>query len=251
MLDKLYPVQEATPEQIMLDKQNWLIHTMQGVFINEQSIRLLDEAISQFEYIDGCVVLQSNHGEGKTSLVCNWRKDDPCVIRTILNQELNTPTDILRHFATEYRSRDNVPGKVTWVIDGLEYLQSDQARMLTWLNDQPTVGVNLVLTTSDEVLARSAYASLQTDHRTCTTVRLVSPSEQERAQIIELYLKQYAKQLSPKQVTEIARCPLFSNMLLLRIFLQELVQFGSFEKLDTFIHSHIVAKTPKRLLSVC
>ena len=248
MLDKLYPVKEATPEQITLDKQNWLIHTMQGVFLNQKSLQLLDEAVTPYIDRDICVILKSNHGEGKTALISNWRKDDPCVIRTILNHELNKPEEAYSHLISEYKQRKDIPGKITWVIDGLEYLQSDKDRTLEWLADDRTAGINLVLTTSDEVLARSANVALQHINRECTTVQLVPPSEQEREQIIALYLLHYAKQLLPGQVTEIARCPLFSNMLFLRIFLQELVQFGSHEKLDAFIHSHIVVKTPKRLL---
>lgn len=249
LLDNLYPATETDAATVAADKQAYLTAQMRRVYYNSRSLSLLDETLQGMDTTrDRTVLIHSENGSGKSALASNWRIEDRQVIRVHLNQELCTGEAVWAFLRAEYTRRKLGEEKITCVIDGLEYLQSESDRRLEWLAGANSAGIDLILTTDDDVQERCVQALAMRDYRDFRTIRLYAPSEEETKEIIRGYLSHYAKGLTETQVSAIARFPLFENIYLLRLFLQEMVQFGSYEKLDSFIALYLHTRTREQLL---
>lgn len=193
-----------------------------------------------------CVLVSGGKGTGKSALAANWRKDDPYVVRTFLNNDTYTAADALAHLHAVAKERGLKGGsQLTWVIDGLEFLSSEEERTLTWLEK---LDVNLLLTTDDEVMKHCVRSLADKRYEVLHTMDVRPPLVTEVVDICKAYLQQFAKGLSERQFIHIANHRQFANIRLLHIFLDELVQFGVFEHLDQFIDRYLQTDTTEELL---
>ena len=179
-------------------------------------------------------------------MCANWRKDDPNIIRTFLNEDLCTVQDALRHLETEIQSRRIDRNNVIWIIDGLDSL-SNEERKLTWIGQDILSNINIVVAAHDVLLVKYAQAVASNTNRTFKTIQLPIATPSDIRHITIDYLRHFAKGLSEKQLDSIAQTPLFQSMLLLRFFLQEIIQFGEYEKLDEFMQRYLCASNEKEL----
>lgn len=65
----------------------------------------------------------------------------------------------------------------------------------------------------------------------------------EKSQFVELYLNQYSKKLNANQLQLVIQSNRTNSPLYLKILLEELRVFGSFEELDQKIENLLAAKT--------
>ena len=250
LLDELYPESQADPLHVTMDKQAYLERQMQQIYENRSAIQRLDAWFGKQDEDKWCWFLKGKSGEGKTALVCNWRKDDPHIIRTLLNEELHNSAEAIEHMEAVREKRGLQPGEVIWIIDGLDYLETDDDRNLQWLKDERLKEMNLILTSRSneyEVIARGIANMLNRTFRSTTPP---PPSATEIRSVTIAYLHQFAKGLSDAQLDRIARFPLFKNILVLQYFLQELVQFGVYEELDNYIDTYLRVNNTEELISL-
>ena len=223
------------------------------------------------------LVLVGESGVGKSALLANWglafREKHPDVkvlmhfcgastlsgdwafmLRRIIeelkdseNLEGEIPEDpnVLRKAFPDWLQRASQKHKIVLILDALNQLEDRQgAQELTWLPRSLPENVGLILSTLpgktlDEVTERR-YAFLQVDPLT----------RQEREQFIHKFLAQYSKKLNSQQLETIIDNPKSSNPLALKIMLDELRQFGIYEKLDETIQQYLSADSIKEMLKL-
>ncbi|MBQ8939475.1 MAG: DUF4062 domain-containing protein [Paludibacteraceae bacterium] len=250
LMDELYPESQADPLHVTMDKQVYLVRQMQQIYANRSAIQMLDSWLKECKETKWCWFIGGGSGEGKTALVCNWRKDDPHIIRTLLNEELHTSAEAIAHFEAEREKRGLQPGEVIWIIDGLDYLETDEDRSLQWLKDEKLQEVNLILTSRSNEYEKIAQGIAQMKNRVFRSATPPIPAANEIREITIAYLHHFAKGLSDAQLDRIARFPLFKNILVLQYFLQELVQFGVYEELDNYIDTYLRVNNTEELISL-
>jgi tetratricopeptide (TPR) repeat protein len=123
---------------------------------------------------------------------------------------------------------------VVLILDGLNQLE-EGAQELDWLPLELPEKAGLVLSALPsralDVINTNGWPSLNVDPL----------SSDERVQLVEDYLAQYSKQLSPERVARIIADPQSENPLALRVLLEELRQFGVHEQLDEVIDRYLAA----------
>lgn len=129
-----------------------------------------------------------------------------------------------------YNVRERQPLVV--IIDGLNHLDySDKS--LQWL-PQPNGNVVMVYTTDRNDI------TFKLMERSDSPVWTLWPVDYEmRADIVRNYLAVYGKRLTDKQVFSIARWAPSYDMHMLRMLLDELVGFGSHERLGAFLEHYL------------
>lgn len=276
LLDRLFPEDRSEPNQVILDNQQAIIRRYRTGYVPTRSLEHLEAVVNSMAAKHWCVLITGASGTGKTSLASNCLMNGR-VFRTILNDEINTWEKAVKHFGLQHaeyssqtygsawlndaltylnpdnRSLDWLKEAVrkedfVWIIDGLEYLQTDEDRSLEWLQSDFLANVNLILTTADEIMARSVQAMAIQSNRSFSEIRLQPIGDAERRQIVTDFLRQYAKELSEAQMQKVVQCPLFDNVYLLELFLWEIVQFGSYEQLDAFMDTYLQTTTGQQLL---
>lgn len=251
LLDELYPENDADPTHVLVDKQRYLLHQYQTIYANHEGLVRMDYMLRHAgEDAHWIWVLTGPSGIGKTALIANWRKDDPNIIRTILDEQLFRADQALQHLEMEIAERGVERKKVIWILDGIEHLTSQEDRKLVWLGNEKLNDINIILTTKDSEMEKKAQAESIQLQRHFSTLPVPVAKPNEIRDITTHYLKQFAKGLEGRQLDRIARHELFSNVLFLKFFLQELIQFGVYEQLDEFIQSYLDAKTPEELLQI-
>lgn len=248
ILNELYPQNELDPKTQLLKRQCYLVHQKQHVYCDESTPIMLDTFVELGMSSKGCLLAYSETGTGKTALICNWRKESPKVIRTLLNDIDNSAEIAMQHFFAELESRNLRADEVIWIIDGLEHLLKQSDRSLEWLTDKRLINTNLFLTTNDEILAFRATELAKKNKWQFYNVIPGFPYGDELKSIICKYLKQYAKCLSEEQLEYITSYQWLNDYQLLITFLHELVQFGHYDTLDTHIESYLCSQSHSELI---
>lgn len=248
LLDTLYPIDNSDPIHVLMDKEASLVRQHHVGYHNSRSLQMLESTVKAISVPRWSILLTGQGGEGKSALLCNWRPDSPQIIRTLLNEEIYSSEMVIAHFEAEVQKRGIDTNGIIWIIDGLEYLQTDEDRTLNWLKNESFTKVNLILSTHDEILAHVANAVTIGDHRHVEHKAVLPPTNEEKQEIIATFLGQFAKKLPVSQVQKIACHPLFSNVYLLQLFLWELVQFGSNERLQSFIDGYMQEKSKEQFV---
>ncbi len=246
LLDDLYPESAADSSVVLRDKQGFICSQLQAIYHNDQALDQLEQQVNNITVPHWLIAFNAPSGVGKSALCANWRKEDSNIIRTFLNEDLCTAQDALRHLETEIQSREIDRNDVIWIIDGLDSL-SNEERKLTWIGQDILSNINIVVAARDVLFVKYAQAVASTTNRTFKTIQLPITTPSDIRHITIDYLRHFAKGLSEKQLDSIAQTPLFQSMLLLRFFLQEIIQFGEYEKLDEFMHRYLCASNEKEL----
>ena len=246
LLDDLYPESASDPSVVLRDKQDFIRQQLQAIFHNGQALDQLEQQVNKISTSHWLIAFNAPSGAGKSALCANWRKEDQHIIRTFLNEDLCTAQDAILHLETEIQTRGIDRNKVIWIIDGLDSLSNDE-RKLTWIEQDTLSEINIIVAARDILLVKYAQAVASSTNRTYKTIQLPIATSSEIRHITIDYLRHFAKGLSEKQLDTIAQTPLFQNMLLLRFFLQEIIQFGEYEKLDEFMQRYLCACNEKEL----
>ena len=124
------------------------------------------------------------------------------------------------------------------VIDAInQIVDVDNAKLLNWL-PVPTKGIKILFSTLEDDRTMEVFK-----HRDYPIFTLQPLDIERRSQMVRSYLKLYAKSLTDQQVRRIATDSQCENTLVLKTLLDELINFGIYEKLDERINYYLASET--------
>lgn len=250
-IDSRYPL-ETNSEQ--------LIDISQEIFeTNLRKVYKRSHSVLEFNHLwdlDSNYLIIGASGSGKSAFVANWNTEEnkeygieglwiksekgDCeddvfvpIIRTYINSHLNTCQSCLKNREKQVYSKlgGNYDGPTIWMLDGLENLV-DFNEFVILTNNLPAK-ITLIATTADDAVTNCLGAMRK--------IELPPLQVNDIQKITEIYLAEYSKRLSEQQRIHISNCPLFAKPSMLILFLDELLQFGIYEQLDTYIDSLLKA----------
>jgi tetratricopeptide (TPR) repeat protein len=155
-----------------------------------------------------------------------------------INLEIPDQPDALRLAFANLLHMAAARGRVILVLDALDQLEDREGALdLAWLPPEVPSGVRLIVST----LPGRPLAALH--ERGWQTLEVEPLESDERRELIEAYLAQFARRLSAERVGRIASAPQAANPLYLRALLEELRVFGVHERLDERINHYLAADT--------
>lgn len=150
--------------------------------------------------------------------------------------------DVLRLAFARHLEMAAARGRAVIIIGGLNQLQDrDGAPDLAWLPPVVPSNIRLVLST----LPGRPLDDIR--RREWPTLGVGPLNESERKALISLYLRQYAKGLSPERIERIVDQPQTASPLYVRALLDELRLWGVHEELDERIDHYLRAGTVGQL----
>lgn len=251
-VEELYPEESCSHYAMCSRLQHEFLDGLRSIYVR------YDKAPD----LKGKVLVTGHGGIGKSALVANYAasalKKGQHLVYTVINNDVNTVEMCRRMFVYELslqiqgvdlsvldqpmdvpvdldKAFENAQfnGDVLWVIDGLDKLSLSEERACVWLNDR----ADIIATTSDTSEINPEVLS------GFRRVEVASLKPGEIMEITKSYLKGFAKALSAKQVSHIANSGLLTSPQTLKVFLEELLQFGVYEKLEAFIDGYLSANT--------
>lgn len=124
------------------------------------------------------------------------------------------------------------------VIDAINQItDEDNAKLLNWL-PIPHHNTKILLSTLESDKSMSVFKN-----RCYPIFELTALNHSQRKQLIETYLGKFAKKLSQVQISRIVNDSQCENTLVLRTFLDELINWGIYEQLDQRIEYYLGEKT--------
>lgn len=262
LLDTLFPDDNITEvEKERIGQRSFLNQLCQSYIRNEINFETLDAWLADDESRQ--FVITGASGLGKSALVANWVKeklnDSDCKYNIIYHFTGNgggvgNSEHIIKSLINEFNvlygcedsKLDDLFLKVSMdgvkplliVIDAInQIVDVDNAKLLNWL-PIPTKGIKILFTTLEDDRTMEVFKN-----RHYPIFSLQSLDIERRSELVKCYLKIYAKSLSETQVKRIVSYPHSENTLVLKTFLNELINFGIYEKLDERIEYYLTTET--------
>lgn len=211
------------------------------------------------------LVVTGDSGMGKSAFLANWAKENEYGERFSVipyfssNGGNQLHKHIIKYLAAEITERyslDQVQAsdaelldkvfelfsvkeeKLVIVIDAINQIADvEQAKRLNWLPIPPK-NVKFLFSTLKEDTTMEVFRN-----RHYPIFTLHPLTNRQRQTMVSKYLKSYSKKLQPYQIKRIVTDEQCENTLVLRSFLDELVNFGRYEKLDEKIEMYLGAHT--------
>ncbi len=269
LIDRLYPAEEQPdPLDHQAAEHEAFAASRADVYIGRQAY--LDRLDTNAQGDGDPLVVLGESGSGKSALLANWalryRQEHPqqtvlmhfigaspysagwrAMVRRIMGElkrrfdieeEIPDEPDALRSAFANWLHMAAARGRVVLILDALNQLEDREgAPDLVWLPPEIPENVRLVVST----LPGRPLDALEA--RGWPTLHVEPLRPDERKALIEEYLGQYSKTLSPNRVARIAKAPQTANPLYLRALLEELRVFGVHEQLDPRIDHYLAAPT--------
>lgn len=268
LLDQLFPEGHLSElEKERIGQRSFMRQLCQNYIRDDKNFQALDEWMDDWEQHQ--LVVTGASGLGKSALVANWLKEklsdenrgyniiyhftgnggsessSEHIIKSINNEikdiygwredELGTETK-LEDLFIKVSSESDKPLLI--VIDAInQIVDMGNAKLLNWL-PVPTKGIKIVFSTLEDDRTMEVFK-----HRNYPVFTLQPLDIERRSQMVRSYLKLYAKSLTEKQVRRIASDSQCENTLVLKTLLDELINFGIYEKLDERIDYYLAAET--------
>jgi preprotein translocase subunit SecA/nephrocystin-3 len=274
LLDELYPegaLSELEKERI--GQRAYLNSLCQNYIRTDANFEAIDGWMRDWERHQ--LVITGASGLGKSALVANWVKE-----KLAVGEEL--PYRIIYHFVgnggsvgsyghiikvlcdeikdkygfiSEENENDQQPDKKAFddlfdrladegdkplvvVLDAInQIIDTDHSKRLNWLPIPPK-NVKILFTTLMDDETMEVFSDRQ------YPVYMLQPlTREQRKEMVRGYLSIFSKKLQPHQVERIVDDPQCENTLVLKSLLDELVNFGIFEKLDERIDNYLNAES--------
>jgi hypothetical protein len=159
----------------------------------------------------------------------------------LLLEEVPTQANEIRKSFPMWLARVVKEGRITLLLDGLQQLEDWEGVDLRWLPTLFPPHCRLILST----LPGRSLDAIRDRHWPELTVQPLTVSE--RKELVEMILSRYSKRLDSKLVSLIASAPQTANSLFLELMLDELRQFGDFNRLQERIAYYLTAYDVKQL----
>ena len=232
---------------------------------------VIDEWMSDWDKHQ--LVITGASGLGKSALVANWVKEKLAsgdglpyrivyhfvgnggslgshghVIKALCNEirncygfdidEINTQADekVLEELFYKVAAPGNKPLLI--VLDAInQIIDTDNSKQLNWLPIPPK-NVKILFTTLEDDQTMAVFKN-----RNYPIFSLKPLTKTQRGKMVRQYLGKFAKKLQPHQVERIISDKQCKNTLVLKALLDELVNFGNYEKLDEKIDTYLGASS--------
>jgi hypothetical protein len=135
-------------------------------------------------------------------------------------------------------------GRLIIILDGLDKLSDDNAKLLNWLPVLPE-NIKLVLSTVKDPAITEHFRGMNYE-----VVEMPVLDVESRKTLIKNYLAQYRKNLTENQIKKLAGDKKNENPLALITILDELRMFGKFEELDIEIEHYLDAENIQDLFKL-
>lgn len=269
IIDRLYPADERLDplERDALDHEAFAQSRTRVYIARKEYFDRLDEH-AQGNGLP--LVVLGESGSGKSALLANWAlryrnshsgesplthfigatpysADWAAMLRRIMSEfkrrfdigeDIPDQPDALRAAFADWLNMAAAKGRIVLILDALNQLED---RAGAWLPQVIPSNIRLIVSTS---MGRS-FADI--NKRGWPTLRIEPLEPQERKHLIEDYLAQYTKALSPPRVDRIAGADQAANPLYLRALLGELRVYGDHLTLDQRIEHYLTATTVDEL----
>ena len=268
LLDTLFPEGNLSElEKERIGQRSFMNQLCQNYIKDEKNFKILDTWLTDKDCRQ--LVVTGASGLGKSALIANWIKerlaDNNSEYNIIYHFTGNGGSEsnyehITKSIANEIRNiygwEDDDPEaklkledlfiKVSSegdkalliVIDAInQILDVNNAKLLNWL-PFPTKGIKYLFSTLEDDRAMEVFKN-----RDYPIFTLQPLDIGRRSQMVRSYLKLYAKSLTEKQVERIATNSQCENTLVLKTLLDELINFGIYEKLDERIEYYLSTKS--------
>lgn len=268
LLNTLFPIGDLSPvEKFRIEQQSFKNQLCQSYVPEEKIFSTLDRWLD--DWTSQAFVVTGESGIGKSALIANWI--ERIKKNGITDYELvyffigtgggtNNSDQVLSIVCTEIRDRykallsnydmdEHVDlnelflkiaesgKKLVLVLDGINQLEDNQEKNLNWLPFPPK-NVKILIST----LPNDPTMKILQGRRYPVFV-LQSMDYNKKGLMIETYLGKFAKKLTEKQISTILNSPICSNTLVLRTLLDELVNYGLFEKIDERIEYYVKSES--------
>lgn len=278
-LNTLYPAEEEMSRMdLIMSNHDAAVARLRKIYV-PRTTSVNESLIDEDEKV---IILEAPAGAGKSTFVANyWRKGlttspkckEYIAVHTMIGNEINsaemcrralvyelcrnfseleTPdlnipdeqkvnvASILKKFSEEYNVR------LLWILDGVDKLRDKTDRNLLWLNDILDEERKVLLLGSDE----EQFDDFTSGRDDYSHNDLVPLTESQKMSLTAAYLRNFAKGLTVSQRAAIANDRKLGNPGVLRIFLNELLQYGVYEQLDDFMAGYLDAPDMESFLNV-
>lgn len=266
LIDTLFPEGNLSElEKERIGQRSFLNQLCQNYIKDEKNFETLDAWLADDEIRQ--FVITGASGLGKSALVANWLKeklgDSGCkyniiyhftgnggsesnsehITRSLINEindlygwESSVDGDKLENLFLKVSSVGVKPLLI--VIDAInQIIDVDNSKLLNWL-PVPTRGIKILFSTLEDDRTMEVFKN-----RHYSIFTLQALDIERRSQLVKSYLKLYAKSLAAEQVERIVISSQCENTLVLKTLLDELINFGIYEKLDERIDYYLAAET--------
>ena len=265
LLDQLFPQTNLSElEKERIGQRSFMNQLCQNYIKDDKNFAALDAWLTDENRRQ--YVVTGASGLGKSALIANWVKDK-------LNDS-DRKYNIIYHFTGNGGSESNsehitkslideINNLYGWedsgadtklsdlfvrvsaedkplliVIDAInQIVDTDNAKLLNWL-PAPTKNIKILFTTLEDDRTMEVFKN-----RDYPIFTLQPLDVDRRSLLVKNYLKLYAKTLTEKQVERIVTDSQCENTLVLKTLLDELINFGIYEKLDERIEYYLKADT--------
>lgn len=278
-LDTLYPAEEEMSRMdLIMSNHDAAVARLRKIYV-PRTTSVNESLIDDDEKV---IILEAPAGAGKSTFVANyWRKGlttspkckEYIAVHTMIGNEINsaemcrralvyelcrnfseleTPdlnipdeqkvnvASILKKFSEEYNVR------LLWILDGVDKLRNKTDKNLLWLNDILDEERKVLLLGSDS----EQFDDFTSGRDDYSHNDLVPLTESQKMSLTAAYLRNFAKGLTVSQRAAIANDRKLGNPGVLRIFLNELLQYGVYEQLDDFMAGYLDAPDMESFLNV-
>lgn len=264
-LDKLYPENKFISElEHIKNIHSIFSYTRKKLYIpNDNNNRQISNYLISEE---NELLIYGESGLGKSSLIANYFSDyreinDDLVIEHYIGaagQNSGELFDIFRHIMLEIKEKYNIEDKVPndkleilekmddWlriprqktiiILDGFNQLsREDRNSFFVYFQQEIYVNIKLIITAIE-----GTYPLLR---KWC-----ISPLDNKKKQdLMNKYLFQYGKKLSPKILKEVMQHRHSNNPLFLKLIIDEIRVFGVYEELEKMITNYLSSRNIKEL----
>ena len=278
MLNELYPTDSLSVLERDRNSQRAFLHSRAEVYIpKEENFEVLDYFLNNPE--QSHFVVTGESGMGKSALLANWilrHQDDADrnivyhfvgssnvqgnyqQIALRLSREISDIYNLTASLSFENKKPEDilqdcicsVVGKkpLVIVLDGINQIADENgAKLLNWLPQAPK-NVKFLFSTLNDDITMETFRN-----RNYPVYTIDSLDAEQKKELVGKYLRKYGKSLSDHQVDHIINAPICANILVLRTLLDELVNFGSHERLgeriDYYLTSDCAESFFQRVLS--
>lgn len=278
LLDELYPEGSLSElEKERIGQRAYLNSLCQNYIRTDANFAVIDEWMANWEKHQ--LVITGASGLGKSALVANWVKEK-------LTAGNRLPYRIIYHFVSnggstgshghiikvlcdEIRDRygftadkeDNTDEKaleglfnrvaaegdkpLLIVLDAInQIIDIDNSKQLNWLPIPPKK-VKILFTTLEDDRTMEVFRNR---HYPVFTLQPLTKTQRE--EMVRGYLSIFSKKLQPHQVERIVNDKQCENTLVLKTLLDELVNFGIFEKLDEKIGTYLGTSSVEKFYGI-
>ena len=265
LLDQLFPQTNLSElEKKRIGQRSFMNQLCQNYIKDDKNFEALDAWLADEDSRQ--YVVTGASGLGKSALIANWVKDklndSECKYNIIYHFTGNGGSEsncehITKFLVNEINDiygwedsdadtklndlfvRVSAEGKpLLIVIDAInQIVDVDNAKLLNWL-PAPTKNIKILFSTLEDDRTMEVFKNRN------YPIFILQPLDVDRRSLlVKNYLKLYAKTLTEKQIERIVTDTQCENTLVLKTLLDELINFGIYEKLDERIEYYLKADT--------